>query len=170
MVQVFTRAVDAVRRAESKEVKLPKATRWATLKNADGPLTEKQIDALAELRHANLHTSKVWRIKEMLRLIRKGTTYRTAVWRLSCFLKVARELTSGIGLFKPVGKALRTVEKHRKAIVFRWLSGHDNARLEAFNGIFQADKRRARGYRNDQTFISIIYLLATPIQNILTFT
>ena len=48
-VQLFTRAVDEVRRAEARETKLPKASRWAALKNAGGPLTEKQIDALAEL-------------------------------------------------------------------------------------------------------------------------
>ena len=39
VVQLFTKAVDEVRRAEAKETQLPKATRWATLKNANGPLT-----------------------------------------------------------------------------------------------------------------------------------
>ena len=58
VVQLFTNAVDEVRRAEAKETKLPKATRWATLKNADGPLTEKQINALAELLSMDLQTSK----------------------------------------------------------------------------------------------------------------
>ncbi|MCL2458649.1 MAG: transposase, partial [Desulfobulbus sp.] len=37
-------------------------------------------------------------------------------------------------------------------------------------GIFQAAKRRARGFRNDETFITIIYLIAAPIQNILKST
>ncbi len=40
-------------------------------------------------------------------------------------------------------------------------------RIEALNGIFQAAKCRARGYRNDQTFISIMYFLAAPIQKTL---
>ena len=39
VVQLFTKAVNEVRRAEAKETQLPKATRWATLKNANGPLT-----------------------------------------------------------------------------------------------------------------------------------
>jgi hypothetical protein len=34
----------------------------------------------------------------------------------------------------------------------------------------QAAKCRARGFRNDDTFISIIYLLAAPIQNLLKST
>ncbi|MGE4487805.1 MAG: transposase [Synergistaceae bacterium] len=78
VVQLFTKAIDDVRRAEAKEASLPKATRWATLKNADGPLTENQADALAELMSMDMQTSKAWRIKEMLRWVRKATTMRGA--------------------------------------------------------------------------------------------
>ena len=106
----------------------------------------------------------------MLRWVRQATTVRGAKWRLTTFLNVARSLTADIDLLKPVRKALRTIEKHREAICARWISGHNNARIEALNGIFQAAKCRARGYRNDDTFISIIYLLAAPIQNLLKST
>ena len=140
------------------------------MKRADGPLTEKQIDALAELMSMDLHTSKAWRIREMLRWVRQAPTVRGTKWRLTTFLNVARSLTDDIDLLKPVRKALRTIEKHREAICARWISGHNNARIEALNGIFQAAKCRARGYRNDDTFISIIYLLAAPIQNLLKST
>ena len=170
VVQLFTKAIDDVRRAEAKEASLPKATRWATLKNADGPLTEKQIDALAELMSMDMQTSKAWRIKEMLRWVRKATSMRGAQWRLTNFVNVALTLVTDVDLLKPVRKALKTVEKHREAILARWISGHNNARIEALNGIFQAAKCKARGYRNDDTFISIIYLLAAPIQNLLKST
>ena len=170
VVQLLTRAVDEVRRAEAKQTHLPKATRWATLKNADGPLTEKQIEALAELMSMDMQTSKAWRIKEMLRWVRKATSMRGAQWRLTNFINVALGLSAGIDLLKPVRKALTTIAKHSNAILARWNSGHSNARIEALNGIFQAAKRRARGYRNDHTFISIIYLIAAPIQNILKST
>ena len=170
VVQLFTKAVDEVRRAEAKETKLPKATRWATLKNADGPLTEKQINALAELMSMDMQTSKAWRIKEMLRWMRKATSMRGAQWRLTSFINVAMELVADIDLLKPVRKVLKTVGKHREAILARWASGHSNARIEALNGVFQAAKCRARGYRNDDTFVSMIYLLAAPIQNLLKST
>ena len=170
VVQMFTRAVDDVRRAEAKEASLPKATRWATLKNADGPLTERQIDALAELMSMDRETSKAWRIKEMLRWVRKAASMRGAKWRLTNFVNVAQALVTDVDLLKPIRKALKTVEHHRDAILARWASGHNNARIEALNGIFQAAKCRARGYRNDDTFISIIYLLAAPIQNLLKST
>ena len=170
VVQLFTKAVDDVRRAEAKEANLPKATRWATLKNADGSLTDKQIDALAELMSMDMQTSKAWRIKEMLRWVRKASSLQGAKWRLTNFVNVALALVADVELLKPVGKALKTVAKHRQAILARWASGHSNARIEALNGIFQAAKCRARGYRNDDTFISIIYLLAAPIQNLLKST
>ena len=122
VVQLFTKAVDEVRRAEARETKLPKATRWATLKNADGSLTEKQIDALAELMSMDMQTSKAWRIKEMLRWVRKAASMRGARWRLTSFLNVALKLVADIDLLKPVRKALKTVGKHREAILAR--AGH----------------------------------------------
>jgi transposase len=170
VVQLLTKAVDEVRRAESKEIAMPKASRWATLKKAEGQFTEKQLDALAELVAMDLHTANAWRVKELLRWVRRADSMRAAKWRLTWFLNVARSLIDGVDLLKPVGKALRTIEKYRDSILARWNSGHSNARLEALNGIFQAAKRRARGYRNDQTFISIMDLLAAPIQNILKST
>ena len=170
VVQLFTKAVDEVRRAESKEVAMPKATRWATLKNADSELTDDQIEALTELAAMDFHTAEAWRIKEMLRWVRKATTLRGAMWRLTWFVNTATSMVDGIDMLKPVRKALQTVARHSKAILARWETGHGTARLEALNGIFQAAKCRARGYRNDETFISIIYLLAAPIHSILKST
>ena len=97
VVQLFTKAIDEVRRAEAKETRLPKATRWATLKNADGPLTEKQIDALAELMSMDMQTSKAWRIKEMLRWVRKATSMRAAMPARVNMRGRSRVVTTGSG-------------------------------------------------------------------------
>ncbi|CAO0821159.1 transposase [Desulfarculales bacterium] len=57
VVQLSTTAVDEVRKAEAKERKLSKATRWAVLKAADGGrLTEKQQQALTELKTGGFTT------------------------------------------------------------------------------------------------------------------
>ncbi len=60
VVQLFTRAVDQVRKAEATHTTMPKALRWAVLKAADRGLTEKQAAALAEL-ESNL-VDQPWRI------------------------------------------------------------------------------------------------------------
>lgn len=170
VVQLFTQAVNEVRVAEAKETKMPKTSRWAVLKNADGKLTERQIEAIAELAAMDTHTSTAWRVKEGLRWIRKATSEQAAKWRLSSFLNFARELVGEEPVLAPVRKTVNTVEKHRGAIISRWRSNHSNGRIEGLNSLFQAAKARARGYRNDQSFISIIYLIGAPIQDLLKST
>ncbi len=63
VVQLFTKALDEVRRAEARNNKLPKALRWAILKKADGKITEAQAEALAELEASDLLTDIAWRLK-----------------------------------------------------------------------------------------------------------
>lgn len=165
VMQLFTKAVDAVRKAERKQVQMPAATRWAVLKAADGKLTDKQAAALAELEAGDFLTAVAWRIKEKLRWVREAETPRAARWRLSHFLRHARERIGHGPIFEPVRKALDTVEKHWERILERWTSTHNNARMEAMNGLFQAARARARGYRNTATFITMIYLIGAPLRN-----
>ena len=163
VVQLFTKAVDDVRKVERRQTQLPAATRWAVLKAADGRLTDKQLAALVELEAGDFLTAKAWRIKEKLRWVRQAETPHAARWRLSHFLRHAREQIADGPLFESVRKALETVEKHWRRILQRWTSTHSNARLEAMNGLFQAARARARGYRNEATFIIVIYLIAAPL-------
>jgi len=166
VVQLFTKAVDEVRKAEAKHTTMPKALRWAVLKAADGKLTEKQAAALAELETMDLLTTTAWRIKEKLRWIRKAETVRAARWRITNFIRHARQCIGGEALLEPLGKALKTFEKHLERILQRWTSTHNNARMEGLNGLFQAARARARGYRNTATFITMIYLIAAPLGNL----
>lgn len=88
----------------------------------------------------------------------------------SPLIRHAREKV-GLGLLlAPVLATIETVEKHCGRILRRWASLHSNARMEAFNGIFQAARARARGYRNVRTFITMIYLIAAPLGDILKST
>jgi transposase len=166
VVQLFTKAVDEVRKAETKHNTMPKALRWAVLKAADGKLTTKQAAALAELEATDLFTATAWRIKEKLRWIRNAETVQAARWRITAFIRHARNRLAGEVLLEPVRKALETFERHLGRILQRWTSTHANARLEGLNGLFQAARARARGYRNTSTFITMIYLIAAPIGNL----
>lgn len=171
VVQLFTTAVDKVRKAEAKERKLPKATRWAVLKAADdGRLTEKQQQTLAELETGGFATATTWRLKEMLRWIRKATSVRAAQWRLTHFARHALKcIAPDTKTLAPVLKALMTPEEHAHLILHRWFSNHSNARLEGLNGIFQAARAKARGYRNVFTFMTMIYFIAAPLGDLIKF-
>ncbi|WP_211224670.1 transposase, partial [Oceanospirillum beijerinckii] len=48
-------------------------------------------------------------------------------------------------------------------IIRRITSDLTNARLEGMNSLFQAARARARGYRNTENFINMIYLIGSPI-------
>ena len=170
VVQLFNKTVDEVRSLESRMNKTPQGTRWAVLKKAEGDLTEKQRDLLSELEGFAQYTARAWRIKEMLRWINKAGWYQGAKWRLTHFLNYAYTLLDESPVLKPVFKALETLKRHKDRILNRWGNDYTNARLEGLNGIFQAARVRARGYRNVKTFIIMIYLLAAPIEEVLKST
>ncbi len=170
VVKLFNGAVDEVRRKESKKCSMPRGTRWAVLKKADGLLTEHQQELLSQLEDYAKNTATAWRIKEMLRWINKASTSQGAAWRLTKFLNYASSLVKDNADLKPVKKALNTVCKHKKRIVSRWGNDYTNALLEGMNGLFQAARARARGYRNTQTFITMIYLIGAPMGHFLKST
>jgi transposase len=165
VVQLFTKALDQVRRNEARHNKLPKALRWAVLKRADATMTDAQAQALAELEASDLKTSIAWRVKEKLRWIRQAPTAQAARWRITHFLRHAAEIIGDDPILDPVRKALATFQLHAQRILQRWTSTHSNARLEGLNGLFQAARARARGYRNISTFITMIYLIAAPLRD-----
>jgi len=171
IVQIFTKAVNDVRKAESRVTPLPKHLRWAVLKRGDADhLTSRQLKALAELLEQGLETATAWRIKERLRWIRQAATPRAAKWRITRFINYALELVGDSDLLEPIRKALMTLRRHADQVVRRWTSTYTNARLEGLNGLFQAAKARARGYRNTETFMTMIYLISSPVAVILETT
>lgn len=164
IVQTFTKALDDVRKKERHENGHPKGLRWAVLKSLDnGNLTSKQLAALRELVADQSATADAWVIKEKLRWIQKAPTPRAARWRITNYLNIMREAVADRPLLMPMAKALATLERHAEAVVRRWISGLTNARLEGMNGLFQAARSRARGYRNEANFIAMIYLIGSPV-------
>lgn len=157
IVQMFTHAVDEVRKQEGRIKPMPRHLRWAVLKKGEPDnLTSNQLYALAELLEQGLDTATAWRVKERLRWIREAKTPRAAQWRISRFINYTRLLVGENKLLEPVRKALNSLERHAKRVVRRWTSTYTNARMEGLNSLFQAARARARGYRNTETFMTMI--------------
>lgn len=167
VVKLFTEALEKVRRTEQKHSGFPKSVRWAVLKGKEKVKTERQQEALTFLENSGFATATAYRIKELLRWIRHAKTAQGAKWRITHFIRHAEEQIEDDTLLKPVQKALNTFKEHADKIARRWVSNHTNARLEGLNSLFQAAKARARGYRNERTFITMIYLLGAPIDKLL---
>lgn len=70
-------------------------------------------------------------------------------------------------LLKPMSKALATLKRPAEQVIRRWASGLTNARLEGMSGLFQAARSRARGYWSDSNFITVVYLIGSPMGRLL---
>jgi transposase len=58
----------------------------------------------------------------------------------------------------------RTIKQHEEGI-FRWFhSKMTNGLLEGINSLVQAAKRRARGYRNVENLIAMVYMTANKLR------
>ena len=91
-------------------------------------------------------------------------------WVTAPLHRHAREKINDDPVFEKLRKAVETVDKQQKRILERWTSTYSNARMEALDGIFKAARARARGYRNVAIFITIIYLIAAPLGNLINST
>jgi transposase len=168
VVQLFTTRMDEVRKLEARnKVALPKRARWTTLKGRETKRTATQQAALQELFVRGLATATAFRVKEMLRWVREANTTQGARWRATNFLRTARELVAEDPLLEPMRKAMNTFEEHLSRILRRWDSALSNAKLESMNGLFQAARAKARGYKNVNYFITMIYLIGAPITALL---
>ena len=167
VVKLFTEALEKVRRHEQKLDGFPKSVRWAILKGREKDKTENQTKALQELENSGFATATAYRIKELLRWIRHATTAQAARWRITHFIGHAQEQVHDDPLLKPVQTALNTFKELADKIARRWVSNHTNARLEGLNSLFQSAKAKARGYRNERNFITMIYLIGAPIEKLL---
>jgi transposase len=167
VVKLFTQALEKVRRNEQKQDGFPKSVRWAILKGQEKEKTVRQQEALQELENSGFATATAYRIKELLRWIRHATTSQAARWRITHFIRHAEEHVQDDPFLKPVQTALNTFKELAGKIARRWVSNHTNARLEGLNSLFQSAKAKARGYRNERTFITMIYLIGAPIDKLL---
>lgn len=129
--------------------------------------TANQVALLQELMSVRSATADAWTIKKKLRWIQLAPTPHATRWRITNYLKVMQGAINEQPLLKPMAKALNTLERHAEHVVRRWISGLTNARLEGMNGLFQAARSRARGYRNEASFIAMIYLIGSPVGRLL---
>jgi transposase len=56
--------------------------------------------------------------------------------------------------------AAKTIRRHQDGILRWFTSKINNGILEGINSLVQAAKAKARGYRSNRNFASIIYLIA----------
>lgn len=153
---IASRALDETRRAEQKSDPALKGLRWALLKDRERlkPEQRAELDALvAQL--TTKRTARAWVYREQLReiLARKQVNVVRGLLQQWC----GNVMRSKV---EPMKAVARLVRNHLEGIVAWTRSRQTNGFLEALNGLFQAAKRKARGYRRLATIRTVIFLLA----------
>lgn len=146
-------AVDKVRRLEQKECPLLKKSRWIWLKNPEN-LTIKQSERLKDLSKLNLKTALAYQMRLNLREFWNLPPIQAIEFLKSWCLWA---LNSGL---EPFVEVVKTIVRHWLGIINFASSKISNGIIECINGLIQAAKRKARGFRNTDYFITIIYLIA----------
>jgi transposase len=149
-------AVDRMRRIEQRTDPALKGMRWKLLKDKASlqPDDRAELDAfLAQA--ASRRTARAWAYKEQLREIlnrKQINVVRTLLLRwTTCVLRSKVE---------PMKIVARMINTHLEGIVAWTRSRQTNGFLEAINGLFQAAKRKARGYASFSTIRTIVFLIA----------
>jgi len=149
-------AVDEMRRLEQKTDPSLKGLRWALLKDKS-KLTSAQrhdLDALI-VQSATKRTARAWQYREELRVIldRKQINVVSAALSQWC-TNVMRSKV------EPMKTVARMIRKHHDGIIAWARSRQTNGFIEAINGLFQAAKRKARGYARFETMRTVLFLIA----------
>lgn len=149
-------AVDKTRRLEQKTDPDLKGLRWALLKDRDRlPVAQRaDLDALIA-RATTRRTARAWLYREQLREIldRKQINVVRAMLAQWC-TNVMRSKV------EPMKEVARLIRNHFEGIVAWTQTRQTNGFLEALNGLFQAAKRKARGYTRFETMRTVLFLIA----------
>ena len=149
-------AVDKTRRIEQKTDPSLKGLRWKLLRDrADlTPDARADLDALVA-QVTTKRTARAWLYKEQLREIMERKQVNVVRDMLTQW--ATNVMRSKVEPMKEVAKMIRS---HLDGIVAWTQTRQTNGFLEAINGLFQAAKRKARGYGNFSTIRTVVFLLA----------
>ena len=152
-------AVDKMRRIEQKADKSLKGMRWTLLKDTTKlkPEAAADLDALIAKMTVK-RTARAWSYKEQLREIleRKQINEVRAMLEHWCLCVMRSKV-------EPMKEVARMIRTHLEGIVAWAQTRQTNGFLEAINGLFQASKRRARGFTRLSTIRTVIFLIAGKI-------
>lgn len=149
-------ALDRMRRLEQKTDPDLKGLRWTLLKDRQhlSPAARADLDAVAS-QLTTKRTARAWAYREQLREILNRKQIN--VVRLLLAQWCTHVMRSKVEPMKEVAKMIR---RHLEGIVAWAQTRQTNGFLEALNGLFQAAKRKARGYGRIATIRTVIFLLA----------
>lgn len=149
VVKEINKAMDELRKLERRGNDLLKRHKYTFLKSKLLPAIKEERDLLLEY-YPKL--GEGYRLKELFNDFWELKDPEEAEGYLAFWCDLARESN-----IRPFVKAANTIEAHWSGIVNYIESRINNGVLEGLNSKIQLAKKRARGYRNINNFINMIY-------------
>ncbi len=153
IMKLVNEAVDSVRREEATERPELKGTRYLWLKNTENFTATQEIQ-FEQVKRLKCRTQRAWFLKTVLQEIYRSGTREDGPRLLKAWCAWATR-----SRLPPMVEVSRMFRRHWAGVV-RWFESRiSNGMLEAFNGLIQAAKRRARGFRSTANLVAMVYLL-----------
>ena len=156
VVALASKALDKTRRIEQRGDPGLKGLRWALLKKTAN-LSAAQLDALVGLLAGTpgRRTTRAWvQLQQLAAILQRR--------QINVVKRMLHQWCTNVNRSKvePMKAVAKTVRKHLDGIAAWARTRQTNGFLEALNGLIQAAKRKARGYRSFQTMRTVIFLVA----------
>ena len=156
VIKEINNAMDELRKLERKGNDMLKNHKYTFLKNK---LSTKKQEEKTLLMDMYPKLGEAYRLKELFRDFWDIEDKEEAEGYLAFWCDITQES----GIF-PFQKAVNTIKAHWKGIINYIESKINNGILEGINSKIQLAKKRARGYRNIQNFINMIYFIAGKLK------
>jgi len=156
IMQIITKALGEVRKAEAKDNPLLKGTKGIFDSNRKN-LTEKRLRKLEkelELQKLNLKTVRAYHIRESFQAIYNAGTKEEFIELLKKWYSWARRCR-----LEPMKKAAKTIMEHWDGVINWFESKINNGILEGLNSLIQSAKSKARGYSTFKNYKAMIYMV-----------
>jgi len=151
IVKKLNEAVDQIRREEQKKYSELKNSKYLWLKNSSN-LNNEESSRLELLSNSFKDIGIAYQLKEQMRVVLNEAVSSSKLKPLNDWIKVA--WSSGL---EPIRKFVDMLHRHWYGIKTYFKKIATNAFAERVNLKIQEIKRTARGYRNINNFISMIY-------------
>lgn len=158
VVKLLNEAMDAVRKSERVQHEALKGHKYTFLKNPQN-LSEAKRQELAVLTKAYPKLGEAYRLKILFNDLWIKPDPQAASAFLSQWCDTVQQ--ADIPAF---GTFVKTLKAHWAGIIHYAQSRLTNGVLEGINHKVQLTKRRARGYRNINNFINMIYFLCGKLK------
>jgi transposase len=155
VVSLVNDAVDEVRRLERKDHPELSGSRYIWLKNpANLTANQKNQLAVLNLTRCHLKTARAYQIRLAFQDFYNQPPDEAETYLNKWYFWATHSR------IQPIIYAAKTIRRHQEGVLRWFTSKINNGILEGINSLVQAAKAKARGYRSNRNFATIIYLIA----------